>query len=105
MTELSALGGARGAVGGDRRLSRFMAVDCPYPLGRGVFYLGGGYKYAMAGEGMGFMHCPPGFGPRPPITGWYAEFGELTAPPGGGSATPGDALHGRDLRSLRALPL
>ncbi len=27
-----------------------------------VFYLGGGYKYAMAGEGMGFMHCPPGFG-------------------------------------------
>jgi selenocysteine lyase/cysteine desulfurase len=29
------------------------------------------------------MHCPPDFGPRPPITGWYAEFGELTAPPGG----------------------
>jgi selenocysteine lyase/cysteine desulfurase len=61
----------------------FMAIDCPYPHGGGAFYLGGGYKYAMAGEGMGFMHCPPGFGPRPPITGWYAEFGELTAPPGG----------------------
>jgi selenocysteine lyase/cysteine desulfurase len=28
------------------------------------------------------MHCPPGFGPRPPITGWYAEFADLTAPPG-----------------------
>ena len=61
----------------------FMAINCPYAGGGGAFYLGGGYKYAMAGEGMGFMHCPPGFGPRPPITGWYAEFGELTAPPGG----------------------
>jgi selenocysteine lyase/cysteine desulfurase len=28
------------------------------------------------------MHCPPGFGPRPPITGWYAEFAHLNAPPG-----------------------
>jgi selenocysteine lyase/cysteine desulfurase len=28
------------------------------------------------------MHCPAGFGARPPITGWFAEFGELTAPPG-----------------------
>jgi selenocysteine lyase/cysteine desulfurase len=36
----------------------------------------------MAGEGLGIMHCPPGFGPRPPITGWYAEFEDLTAPPG-----------------------
>ncbi|QIK97014.1 aminotransferase class V-fold PLP-dependent enzyme [Sphingomonas sp. HDW15A] len=61
----------------------FMAIHCPYPHGGGAFYVGGGYKYAMAGEGIGFMHCPPDFGPRPPITGWYAEFGELTAPPGG----------------------
>jgi selenocysteine lyase/cysteine desulfurase len=37
----------------------------------------------MSGEGLGMMHCPPGFGPRPPITGWYAEFADLTAPPGG----------------------
>jgi len=28
------------------------------------------------------VHCPPGFGPRPPITGWYAEFEDLTLPPG-----------------------
>jgi len=28
------------------------------------------------------MHCPPGFGPRPPITGWYAEFDELNLAPG-----------------------
>jgi selenocysteine lyase/cysteine desulfurase len=63
----------------------FMALDTPLTpaLGERLFYLGGGYKYAMAGEGLGFMHCPPGFGPRPPLTGWFAEFGELTAPPGG----------------------
>lgn len=42
-----------------------------------VFYLAGGYKYAMAGEGSCFMHCPPGFAPRPAITGWYAAFGHL----------------------------
>ena len=36
----------------------------------------------MAGEGMAFMHCPPGYGPRPPLTGWYAEFDDLTLPPG-----------------------
>jgi selenocysteine lyase/cysteine desulfurase len=44
-----------------------------------VFYMGGGYKYAMAGEGACFMHCPPGYGPRPRDTGWYAAFGALTA--------------------------
>ncbi len=48
-----------------------------------VFYLGGGYKYAMAGEGCAFLHAPPGFGPRPVLTGWYAEFGDLEGPPGG----------------------
>jgi selenocysteine lyase/cysteine desulfurase len=31
---------------------------------------------------MGLMHCPPGFGERPPITGWYAEFADLTHTPG-----------------------
>jgi selenocysteine lyase/cysteine desulfurase len=63
----------------------FMALDAPLTpaLGERLFFLGGGYKYAMAGEGLGILHCPPGFGPRPPITGWYAEFGDLKAPPGG----------------------
>ena len=63
----------------------FMALDRPFQptAASSAFYLAGGYKYAMAGEGMGLMHCPCRFGPRPPITGWYAEFGELTAPPGG----------------------
>jgi selenocysteine lyase/cysteine desulfurase len=61
----------------------FMAVPRPLgPLSDRLFFLGGAYKYAMSGEGMGFMHCPPGFGSRPPITGWYAEFADLTSPPG-----------------------
>ena len=48
-----------------------------------VFYVAGGYKYAMAGEGACFLHAPPGFCPRPVITGWFAEFGDLEGPPGG----------------------
>lgn len=43
-----------------------------------AFYLAGGYKYAMAGEGVCFMHCPPGWGARPRDTGWYAAFGALS---------------------------
>jgi selenocysteine lyase/cysteine desulfurase len=48
-----------------------------------VFYLAGGYKYAMAGEGACFLHSPEGFGPRPVVTGWFAEFGHLEGPLGG----------------------
>ena len=63
----------------------FMAVERP-PFGgtapQSAFYLGGGYKYAMAGEGCAFLHAPPGFGERPRITGWFAEFEDLTLPPG-----------------------
>jgi selenocysteine lyase/cysteine desulfurase len=62
----------------------FMALDTPLPASAAgsAFYLAGGYKYAMAGEGMGLMQCPPGFGERPPLTGWYAEFDDLSLPPG-----------------------
>lgn len=48
-----------------------------------VFYLAGGYKYAMAGEGVCFLHAPDGYCPRPVVTGWFAEFGDLSGPPGG----------------------
>jgi len=44
-----------------------------------AFYIAGGYKYAMAGEGACFMHCPPGFAPRPRDTGWFAGFGQLAS--------------------------
>ena len=56
----------------------FMAL--PVQLGAiqdRAFYIAGGYKYAMAGEGACFMHCPPGYGRRPVNTGWYASFGLL----------------------------
>ncbi len=62
----------------------FMALNAPFrgAAAQSAFYLGGGYKYAMAGEGCAFLHAPAGFGPRPRITGWYAEFEDLTLPPG-----------------------
>ncbi|HLB81441.1 MAG TPA: aminotransferase class V-fold PLP-dependent enzyme [Dongiaceae bacterium] len=44
-----------------------------------AFYLAGGYKYAMAGEGAAFLHAPPGRGLRPRDTGWFASFGTLEA--------------------------
>ncbi|HEX8661916.1 MAG TPA: class V aminotransferase [Brevundimonas sp.] len=48
-----------------------------------IFYLAGGYKYAMSGEGVCFLHAPVGYCPRPVVTGWFAEFGDLSGPPGG----------------------
>jgi kynureninase len=55
-----------------------MPTDLSRLAGR-VFYMSGGYKYVMSGEGAAFMHCPPGYGERPRATGWYAAFGALTA--------------------------
>ena len=62
----------------------FMALADPFEeqAARSAFYLGGGYKYAMSGEGCAFLHAPPGFGDRPPVTGWFAEFEDLSLPPG-----------------------
>jgi selenocysteine lyase/cysteine desulfurase len=42
-----------------------------------AFYMAGGYKYAMSGEGVCFLHAPLGYGLRPRDTGWYAAFGAL----------------------------
>ena len=47
------------------------------PIQHRVFYLGGGYKYACAGEGACFLICPPNVAARPRNTGWYAAFGSL----------------------------
>lgn len=59
----------------------FMALPTDLgPIAARAFYIAGGYKYAMAGEGVCFMHCPPGFGERPRDTGWFAEFGALEKP-------------------------
>jgi kynureninase len=42
-----------------------------------AFYLAGGYKYAMTGEGACFLAVPPGNAMRPLSTGWFADFGGL----------------------------
>jgi selenocysteine lyase/cysteine desulfurase len=61
----------------------FMAIETDLSaVADRIFYLSGGYKYAMAGEGVCFLHAPPGFAPRPAITGWYAAFDDLALPPG-----------------------
>jgi selenocysteine lyase/cysteine desulfurase len=56
----------------------FMAVPADLAaIAARSFYLAGGYKLAMAGEGVCFLYCPPGYGPRPRDTGWYASFSAL----------------------------
>ena len=82
--ELAALGRTEGPWVVVDGYHAFMALHRPFGhvAPRTGFYLGGGYKYAMSGEGCAFMHAPPGFGERPPITGWFAEFEDLTLPPG-----------------------
>jgi selenocysteine lyase/cysteine desulfurase len=49
---------------------------------RRAFYLAGGYKYAMSGEGACFLAVPPGNAMRPLDTGWFASFDALAGAPG-----------------------
>ncbi len=74
----------------------FMAVPTDLSsVANRAFYLAGGYKYAMAGEGACFLHCPPGYGSRPRDTGWYAGFSALEAGGGGvGYASDGSRFLG-----------
>jgi selenocysteine lyase/cysteine desulfurase len=56
----------------------FMALPADFAaIADRVFLIGGGYKYAMTGEGLGFLHAPAGFAERPELTGWFAEFAAL----------------------------
>jgi selenocysteine lyase/cysteine desulfurase len=57
-----------------------------------VFYVGGGYKYAQAGEGLGYLHVPRGCRLRPVDTGWFSRFGALSARPTAGVEYPDDAF-------------
>jgi len=43
-----------------------------------TYVVGGGYKYCQLGEGNAFLRFPADCELRPVITGWYAEFGQLT---------------------------
>ena len=58
----------------------FMAIptDLSSLEGR-IFYLAGSYKYAQGGEGCCFMVVPQHNNFRPIYTGWFAEFGALSA--------------------------
>jgi selenocysteine lyase/cysteine desulfurase len=49
-----------------------------------AFYLAGGYKYAMSGEGACFLHVPASCHLRPVDTGWFASFGRLAQAPARG---------------------
>ncbi len=49
---------------------------------RRAFYIAGGYKYAMSGEGACWLAIPPGCELRPADTGWYASFDTLSVAPG-----------------------
>jgi len=49
---------------------------------RRAFYIAGGYKYAMSGEGACWLAVPPGCELRPLDTGWYASFDTLAVAPG-----------------------
>lgn len=61
----------------------FMAIPCDFSaVADRVFLTGGGYKYAMSGEGLGFLHAPTGYAARPAVTGWFAEFEDLESAPG-----------------------
>jgi kynureninase len=57
-----------------------------------AFYLAGGYKYAMSGEGAGFLCVPPGCKLRPVDTGWYSSFGTLEGDDKGPVAYADDAF-------------
>jgi selenocysteine lyase/cysteine desulfurase len=56
----------------------FMAMPCDFSkIADRAFLMGGGYKYAMAGENAAYLHAPPGYAPRPTQTGWFADFGAM----------------------------
>ena len=74
-------------VGSVRRADAIVVVDGYHAFGavptslRAIedraFYVAGGYKYAMSGEGACFMHVPARCRLRPVDTGWFATFGRL----------------------------
>lgn len=51
-------------------------------LHRRAFWIAGGYKYAMSGEGCCILAIPPGCELRPRDTGWYAAFDRLAGAAG-----------------------
>jgi selenocysteine lyase/cysteine desulfurase len=70
----------------------FMALPTDLaPYAARLFYTAGSYKYAMAGEGVCFLHAPKGLALRPVNTGWFAGFGALESGVGERVAYSADA--------------
>jgi kynureninase len=59
---------------------------------RRAFYMAGGYKYAMSGEGACFLAVPPGCALRPADTGWFASYDALALPSGSQVPYSDDAM-------------
>lgn len=59
----------------------YFAVPTDFgPYADRVYYMSGGYKYVMSGEGISFVVAPHGREERPEITGWFAGFSSLRDP-------------------------
>lgn len=74
----------------------FMAVPTSLAaVAERAFYLAGGYKYAMAGEGACFLHVPgSSLDVRPVNTGWWAGYEGLTGDGGDVAFSPGGQRFG-----------
>lgn len=60
-----------------------------------LYVVAGGYKYAQWGEGVCFLRVPRGTSLRPVLTGWFADFGSLSAPHATGPVQYGAAGESR----------
>jgi kynureninase len=79
---LDELAGASESRGVELLVDAYHALGClPFELpSNATWVVGGGYKYLQLGEGSCFLRLPPHADElRPAITGWYAEFEEMTA--------------------------
>jgi kynureninase len=81
--DLDALADACAARGTELLVDAYHALGAmPFAPPPAAWVVGGGYKYLQLGEGNCFLRLPEhAYALRPAITGWYAEFGELAAPP------------------------
>jgi selenocysteine lyase/cysteine desulfurase len=81
--ELAALASPDGAWVVLDTYHSFMAIPADLSaVADRVILLGGGYKYAMTGEGAAWVHAPAGYALRPQNTGWFADFGAMEAKQG-----------------------
>jgi kynureninase len=89
---LDALAEACAARGTELLVDAYHALGAmPFAARATAWVVGGGYKYLQLGEGNCFLRLPQhAYALRPAITGWYAEFGQVAAPP-----RPGQVAYGR----------